>query len=219
MCKKHSRLDTLDVAFRLRLEVIGLLNHHSDLDLVSLMKQGNRHAFNEIYDRYWLKIFMTAAKRVRSRDDAKDLVQDLFFALWMKRDSLIINTSLSSYLFAAIKYRVINYIESNVIRNNYLSSLDRALADYDNSVDETIISNDLEQFLDQGINNLSPKVKEVFEMSRKENLSIKEIAERLHVSDQTVKNQITKALKLLRVHLSDISATFPFFIALCFSMR
>ena len=178
------------------------------------MRRGHREAFNEIYDRYWLKIFISAVRRVHSKDEAKDLVQDLFLTLWIKRDSLLITTSLSAYLFSAIKYKVINYIESNIVKANYLNSLDKALLDYDNSPNENIISRDLEQFLDVGINNLSPKVKEVFELSRKEHLSIREIAERLHVSDQTVKNQISKALKVLRVHLSDISATFPFFISL-----
>lgn len=177
------------------------------------MKCGNRNAFNEIYERYSLKIFMAASKRLRSRDDAKDLVQDLFFSLWMKRDSLVINTSLSAYLFTAIKYKVINHIESNIVRENFLNSLDTALIDYDNSPNEVIISKDLEEFLDLRINNLSPKVKEVFQLSRKENLSVREIAERLHLSDQTVKNQISKALKVLRVHLSDISATLTFFLS------
>ena len=190
------------------------MKDHNDLELIALMRRGHSQAFKEIYDRYWLKIFTVALKRVRSRDDAKDLVQDLFFTLWMKRDCLVISTSLSAYLFTAIKYKVINHIESNIVKENYLHSLDKALIDYDNSSNENIISRDLERLLDRRIDNLSPKVKEVFVLSRRENLSIKEIAERLHLSDQTVKNQISKALKALRVHLSDITATFPFFIPL-----
>jgi RNA polymerase sigma-70 factor (family 1) len=190
------------------------LKDYSDLELTALIRAGRRDAFNEIYDRYWLKIFTAAVKRVRSRDDAKDLVQDLFFTLWTKRESLVVNTSLSAYLFTAIKYKVINYIESNIVKENYLRSLDAVLIDYDNSANEAIMSRDLEEFLDDRINDLSPKVKEVFQLSRNENLSIKEIAERLHLSDQTVKNQISKALKILRVHLSDISALFLFFTSL-----
>jgi RNA polymerase sigma-70 factor (ECF subfamily) len=184
------------------------------LELVSLMRQGNRLAFNEIYERYWLKLYILAMQRLQSKDDAKDLVQDLFFSLWMKRETLVINTSLSSYLFTAIKYKVINHIESRIVKGNYLNSLNKALIDYDNSTNEKIISRDLEQFIDSGINHLSPKVKEVFELSRKENLSINEIAEKLNISDQTVKNQLSKALKILKVHLTDISASFSFFFSL-----
>ena len=190
------------------------LHHHTDQELVELMKAGHRHAFNEIYERYWFRLYTAAVKRLISRDDAKDIVQDLFCSIWVKRDSLVISTSLSAYLFTAIKYRIINYIESNITKAAYLSSLDRAVMDYDNSANEAIIGRDLEAFLESGIKTLSPNVKKVFELSRKEHLSVREISERLHISDQTVKNQISKALKVLRVHLSDISAALAVFVIL-----
>lgn len=183
--------------------MITSLNHHSELELIALMKQGRREAFNEIYERYWLKLYIAAVNRLKSKDDAKDIVQDLFISFWMKRDALIITSSLSSYLFTAIKYRVINHIQSNIVKRNYLDSLNEALVDYDNSTHEIISRNDLELFIDSKIAHLSPKVKEVFELSRKDNLSIKEIAEKLHTSDQTVKNQLSKALKILKIHLAN----------------
>lgn len=144
---------------------------------------------------------MVAAKKIRSGDEAKDLVQDLFVSLWLKRETLIVNTSLSAYLFTAIRYKVINYIEANIVKQDYVDSLDKAVIDYDNSTREKIACNELESLLQTGINTLSPKVREVFELSRKEHLSVNEIAEKLQVSHQTVKNQISKALKTLRVHL------------------
>ena len=182
------------------------------------MKQGSREAFDEIYNRYWLKLFVVAGKRIRSKDDAKDLVQDLFFSLWMKRERLMVDTSLSSYLFSAIKYKVINYVESNVVKGDYLKSLDKALVDYDNSTDEAILSRDLEQFINLEIDNLSPKVREIFELSRRQNFSVKEIAEKLNLSDQTVKNQISKALKILRLHVSDSSFLLLLFMMLSYSI-
>jgi RNA polymerase sigma-70 factor (ECF subfamily) len=175
--------------------------------LVALTKQDHRGAFNEIYERYWLQLYTAARKRLNSADDAKDIVQDLFVSLWLKRQSLVINTRLSSYLFTAVKYRVINHIEANMVKADYLSSLDRAIAEYDNSTHDIIISRDLERHLDCGIEKLSPKMKVVFELSRREHLSVNEIAGRLNLSEQTVKNQITKAMKILRLHVSDISAT------------
>jgi RNA polymerase sigma-70 factor, Bacteroides expansion family 1 len=183
--------------------MITSLNHHSESELIALMKQGRREAFNEIYGRYWLKLYIAAVKRLRSKDDAKDIVQDLFISLWTKRETLIINSSLSCYLFTAIKYKVINHIQSNIVKRNYLDSLNDALRDYDNSTHEIISKNDLEVFINSKVEHLSPKVKEVFELSRKENLSINEIAEKLHTSDQTVKNQLSKALKILKIHLAN----------------
>ena len=179
-----------------------------------MITQDHREAFNEIYERYSLKLYVAAFKRLRSEDDAKDIVQDLFISFWMKRQSITINTSLSAYLFTAVKHKVINHIESNLVRGNYLNSLNRALIEYDNSTHDTIVSRDLEQHIDFGIDKLSPKMKMVFELSRRENLSVNEIADRLQLSEQTVKNQISKALKILRVHVSDISAGMLLLIAL-----
>ena len=183
--------------------MITSLNQHSESKLIALMKQGRREAFNEIYERYWFKLYIAAFKRLKSRDDAKDIVQDLFISFWIKRDTLVINSSLSSYLFAAIKYKVINHIQSNIVKRNYLDSLNEAAVDYDNSTHEIISKNDLEVFINSKVAHLSPKVKEVFELSRKDTLSISEIAEKLHTSDQTVKNQLSKALKILKIHLAN----------------
>lgn len=182
-------------------KVITPLQHHTDKELLLLIQQGQRGAFNEVYERYWQKLYMVTVKRIKSSDEAKDLVQDLFFSLWTKRETLSVNSSLSAYLFAAIKYKIINYIEANIVKRDYINSLDKAVIDYDNSTREKIAYNDLDSFLQTGINTLSPKVREVFQLSRQENLSINEIAERLQVSHQTVKNQISKALKTLRIHL------------------
>lgn len=148
---------------------------------------------------------MIAVKKIYSEEVAKDLVQDLFVSIWLRRSTININTSLTFYLLKAIKYKVINYIESNIVKRNYINSLDKAIMDYDNSTSETIVCNDLEQFIESGINGLSPKVKVVFELSRKENLTVMEIAEKLNVSEQTVKNQISTAIRTLRLHLHNIS--------------
>lgn len=174
------------------------------------MKEGDREAFNEIYQRYWIKLYKKAFDRIKSSDEAEDMIQDLFIDLWMKRESLIINISLSAYLFTAIKYKVINYIEANIVRHNYLQSLNKATIDYDDATNESIIRIDTERWMNSEIQKLPPKVKRVFELSRQENLTIKEIAKKLDVSDQTVKNQIGKALKTLKVHLNNISACFFF---------
>lgn len=131
-------------------------------------------------------------------------MQDLFASLWLKRETIEIRQTVTAYLFTAIKYKVINYIESHIVRENYLKVLKKTVEDYDNSTNEKIYSHDLQNCIDQGINTLSPKVKEVFELSRNENLSIKEIASKLNVSDQTVKNQISKALKTLKLHLNQL---------------
>lgn len=134
--------------------------------------------------------------------------------MWLRKDALTISASLSSYLFRAIKYKIINYIEANIVKSNYLNSLDKATFDYDNSTNDTIVCNDLEKLIQAEINNLSPKVKAVFELSRNEKLSNVEIAQKLNVSEQTVKNQISKAIKVLRLHLNNVTISYLVFFFL-----
>lgn len=153
-------------------------------------------------------MYLATVKRINAEESAKDLVQDLFVSLWARRDSLNINTSLQAYLYQAIKYKIINYIEANIVKSNYLNSLDKFAFEYDDSTSESIVCNDLEQFIEAEINNLSPRVKVVFELSRKEKLSNVEIAQKLNVSEQTVKNQISKAIKTLKLHLNNVSASY-----------
>lgn len=180
--------------------------NHTDTELLALIKEGDRSAFNEIYERYWIKLYKKAFDRIKSSDEAEDMIQDLFIDLWMKRETLTINVSLSAYLFTAIKYKVINYIEANIVRHNYLKLLNKAEIDYDDATNQSLICIDMEGWMNSEIQKLPPKVKRVFELSRQENLTIKEIAKKLEVSDQTVKNQIGKALKTLKLHLNNISA-------------
>ncbi len=191
---------------------MSIFSRHTESELLSLMKEGSSEAFDEIYERYWLKLYCEAYRRLRSEDDAKDLVQDLFFTLWIKKEVLVVKKSLGAYLFTAVKHRILNFIAANAIKAEYLESLSMVIRNSENSQYDKIIADDLEVFLDRRINNLSPKVKEVFLLSRKENLSVKEIAIKLNVSDQTVKNQLTKALKDLRSYIESISTTFLFYL-------
>ena len=185
--------------------MISPLNNYPEGELLALMREGRKDAFIEIYERYWLRLYIAAVKRLKSRDDAKDIVQDLFFSFWMKRETVVINTSLCSYLFAAIKYKVINYMESNIVKSSYRNSRNAALTDYGNFIHQQISKSDLEVFIDLKVAHLSPKVKEVSELSTKENHSISEIAEKLHTSNRTVKNKLGKVLKTFKVHLANAS--------------
>ena len=178
------------------------------------MKEGNADAFEQIYERYWMKLYADAVRRVGSTEEAKDLVQDLFITLWAKRETIVIHKSLGAYLFTSIKHRILNYIKSNVVRNDYLHSLGNAIDQFDNSVEQNVTAEDLENFINKRIDDLSPRVKEVFLLSRNENLSVKEIAEKLNVSDQTVKNQLTKAVKDLRIYMGGSSTALSLYLFL-----
>jgi len=169
--------------------------------LLILIRDGDREAFNEIYQRYWLTLFQKAVKKVTVPEEAEDIIQDLFVSIWIKRHSLQIHTTLKGYLFSALKYKIINLYESNCVRKNYSSYVITNCKWKNNTTEEMVVFNEVQREFENCLEKLSPKVKHVFLLSRNDNLSISEIAERLDISPQTVKNQISKALKMLKAHL------------------
>ncbi|MEX2410143.1 MAG: RNA polymerase sigma-70 factor [Candidatus Paceibacterota bacterium] len=170
--------------------------------MLDLLKKGERNAFDEIYERYWERLFYYAVKKVGDREEAEDLIQDLFVSVWVKRNDFLINSSLNAYLFAALKHRIINFYKANQVKRKHLDSLRYTLNDLDHSMGNMLIYNETESRLEDGLNKLSPKLKLIFTLSRKENLSLDEISQKTAVPKQSVKNQISKALKILRAHLN-----------------
>ncbi|WP_143156077.1 RNA polymerase sigma factor [Cyclobacterium lianum] len=166
-----------------------------------LLKKGDRDAFNCIYGRYWEELFFCALKKLGDKQEAEDIIQDLFVSIWMKRADFEITSSLRSYLFTALKYKIINCFESKKVRRNHLASLKHAFDELDCATENNLHIAEVEKRVEMGINKLSPKVKLVYQLSRNEHMSLDEIAEKLEVSKQTVKNQISKALKVIKAHL------------------
>jgi len=171
----------------------------SDSELAVLFEQQNRKAFEEIYRRYWHPLFLHAYHILGDEDEAQDIIQDLFIAFWNKPFADRIHTSLKSYLYVTVRNKVLNYIRKNKINANFIQFLSTKLTEKDFNMVQDIELKELTILIDQEIELLPPRMKQVFEMSRKEFLTHKEIAERLGTSEETVKKQITNSLKLLRV--------------------
>nr|WP_121272381.1 RNA polymerase sigma-70 factor [Pedobacter schmidteae] len=178
------------------------LTQLQDEVLLKLLKQEHMAAFEEIYNRYWDKLYTAAYKRVQLKEVSEELVQDLFTSLWVNRNKVDIRTSLASYLFTSIKYLVLNYMQKEMVRSNYRESLSGNRID--NSTEETVLLNDLALNINAAVEQLPDKCKSVFELSRKEYKSNKEIAAELGISEKTVENQLTKALKRLRLGLNSL---------------
>lgn len=159
-------------------------------------------AFEEIYNRYWNKLYSAAYKRVQSKEVSEELVQDLFTSLWLNRKTVNVHTSLAAYLFTSVRYLVLNHVQKEMVRASYKESLQ--LNRVDNSTEETVLLNDLVLNLNAAVEQLPVKCKSVFELSRKEYKSNKEIAAELGISEKTVENQLTKALRRLRLGLNSL---------------
>jgi RNA polymerase sigma-70 factor (ECF subfamily) len=171
--------------------------------LLVLLCEDNKEAFDLIYSRYWEQLFVYVAKIVTDSDNAKDIVQEVFVSLWYRRMDLGGINSLRAYLFTAARYRGLTYIKDNIYKDKYLTSLKQFFDEDCESTSQQLEASELSSWIDDEIESLPPKMKEVFILSRKENLSHKLISEKLMISDKTVKKQINNVLKHLRVKLAD----------------
>jgi RNA polymerase sigma-70 factor (family 1) len=173
----------------------------SDDDLVSLLRGGSKDAYTEIYNRYKWLLHAHAYKKLGDRDAASDVMQELFATLWTKREELSLTSTLSAYLYTSIRNRVLNIIEHRQVESKYIDSLAAYANNYEAATDHLVREKQLIAIIDREIAALPPKMREVFELSRKSHLTHKEIAEHLSLSEETVKRQVKNALKILRVRL------------------
>lgn len=179
----------------------------TDLQLTHLLHEDSEEAFTKIYNRYAEKLAGFAAAKLYNLDDAQDVIHDLFVGLWQERKSLIIHQTLEGYLFTKVRSRIIDKIRKNITREEYAKALAGLNASLEPEVDQRIAVRELEKTIEQALEGLSPRVKEIYRLSRESNLSIREIADRLQLSEQTDKNQLTVALKHLRQSLTILPIT------------
>jgi RNA polymerase sigma-70 factor (family 1) len=180
---------------------VGPLGSLNDYELLLLFQQGNRNAYEEIYHRYWPVIFRHARKMLQGDEEAKDVVQEVFSTFWTDGPKLQVRNSLSAYLYSVMRFKIFNLIDKQKVRQDYLSSLQTFIERNEYTSDYKVRESQMEALIEKEIAALPEKMREVFELSRKLNLSYKEIAAKLNISENTVKKQINNALKILRSRL------------------
>jgi len=178
--------------------------------LVEALKKGDEKAWRQLYDQYYNRLCTLAYQFVRDRFLAESLVSDVISHIWENRTTLQINISLNAYLVKAVQSRCINHLEHlRVIRlseqklvqqhkerqQDYISEFDYPLA--------RLLAMDLDELLTKSVNSLPAECREVFRLSRMEELSYPEISEQLGISVNTVKYHIKNALTQLREKLKD----------------
>lgn len=190
----------------------------NDAELLRAIREDDTSAFKVLYDRYWESLYLKACQRV-DKDEAKDLVQEVMTTLWRRRKDIFTyeDGEIGRYLFTAVKYRVIShYAYTNAEVKN--SGLFEVLSGQVTT--NTLEVKELSEFIESEINRLPARMQQIFRMSRQDDISIADIASKLNLSEQTVKNQLTEALKRLRTSIKSNNAadwTFIVFILFCYS--
>ncbi|MBB5439808.1 RNA polymerase sigma-70 factor (ECF subfamily) [Pedobacter sp. AK017] len=178
---------------------------YTDQELIVLLKQRDELAFAEVYNRHWDMLFQHSRKVLGSVDESKDMVQDLFVAFWTKAEHLDIKTNLKGYLYKAARNRILNHIRNKKVNHDFIDVIAAQMDQYENTTLDGINERELMVLIDQEIAMLPPKMKLAFEMSRKDFLTNKEIAAELGISEDAVKQQISRSMKVLRLKLGKYS--------------
>ena len=175
---------------------------YDDFALLALLKAGDERGFSEIYNRYWAVLYRHAYKLLRDETVAQDIVQEVFVNLWDKIDDLDLHNSLNSYLYAAVRNKVLNVIQREKYQKRYVESIIHFMKTSEAITDHVLRENMLQEKIEKEVAHLPAKMRHIFEMSRVHHLSHKEIAVKLELSDKTVKKQINNAIRILRFKLS-----------------
>ncbi len=173
----------------------------SDRELLDLIKEDNKKAFEEIYNRYWNFLMQLALKHLQSKQKAEDTVQEIFISFYNRRHEFELTVSLRAYFSQALKFKVMNEFRSQVVRDTYTKHIRYVYACSGHKTYHICETKELAYHINRSINLLPEKCRQAFLLSRSEDLSYKDISGQLNISVSTVEKHISKALKFLKTNL------------------
>ncbi|SDT63414.1 RNA polymerase sigma-70 factor, ECF subfamily [Mucilaginibacter mallensis] len=171
----------------------------TDQKLVALLKQGQETAFTEIYSRYWKSLYSNANNVLGDDELAKDIVQNVFISIWQRRLELDIQ-SLKAYLHQAVRFAVFKVIREQKVNDAFYERLAYVTVEIIN--DNPLVYKEQQELINKLINSLPPDCLEAYQLSREENLTYKQIAFQLSISEKTVEKRLSKSLRHIRNGLS-----------------
>ena len=173
------------------------LSGMGDDELLGAFQAGDQKAYKQIYDRYWQLLYRHARNMLRNDEEAKDVVQEVFSTLWIKKTE--IKSPVAAFLYSATRNRILNQLKHLKIEARYMEQ-QKAVLEYPGVIlpDEKVIEHDFSRLIEAGIQSLPPKMRRIFELSRKEFKTHQQISEELKISSLTVKRQVSNALNILK---------------------
>jgi len=168
------------------------------------LHNGSEEAFGVIYRQYWSSLYSAAYNYTRSRETAQEIVQEVFVKLWLRRKQLQVTTEAKAYLLGATRNKVYDHFDRLAVEQKHAAFLARHTPVSAHETDQQLAYAELSELVERQINALPSKTRDVFRLSRMEGLSIAEIARQLRISSKGVEYHLSKALKHLRHHLTEL---------------
>jgi RNA polymerase sigma-70 factor (ECF subfamily) len=177
-----------------------MLTECCEKEILEGLKKNNISAFNTLYSNFSKPLYIYLLQKLKDPELCNDVLQDIFVNIWEKRESLNIDTSLKAYLYQAARYKIIDIYRTDVKYQRYLADLAGYMMVDPSSITDRIDNRKKLKEIETAVNNMPERMREIFILSRFEHQSTRDIATKTNLSPQTVKNQISKALRLLRVN-------------------
>ena len=174
---------------------------NDERSLVLRLIDGNEDEFCELYAAYKNRLIYFAMRFLKSREYAEDVFQDAFTIIWQGRRFINPDASFSSYLYTIVRNRILNQLRDLVNQDKLKEQILQQAVDYSNDTQNEILANDLKQLISCAMQQLTPRQRKIFEMSREQQMSHKEIADVLGISVNTVQESISTSLRTLRFYL------------------
>lgn len=169
--------------------------------------------FEQVFKESFKKLFAYAYILLREESQAEDIVQQVFYKLWLKKDTIQIRQSLQAYLYQAVYNESMNYLKHQKVKNAHREYMSRTSTSEQSSAAQQLAAKELQAKITAALARLPGQCRTVFQLSRFEALKYREIAEKLNLSVKTVENHMGKALKLLRHDLAEYLPLFCVFAA------
>lgn len=183
------------------------MNTGIDDEFPGLASSEKRKTFELAFNEYWEPLFKQAYRKIQSADEAKDLVQEVFLAMWDNLDKLDKEDHLLPYLYAILRNKILMQFKKDAVRLRYAMKITVKEENYEPSSHHLLINKELQAIIDDEINKMPPRMREVHLLQKEGNHSIKEIAERLDLSEQTIKNQLHTASNRLKLRLRNYDSS------------
>ena len=182
-------------------------NFSEERSLILRLIEGDEDAFCELYATYKNRLIYFAMRFLKSREYAEDVFQDAFTVVWQSRRFINPDASFSSYLYTIMRNRILNQLRNAANEEKLKESILSQALDYTEDTKREVMLNDLKSLISHALQQLTPRQREIFEMSREAQLSHKEIADKLGISGHTVQEHISTSLKLIRTSLIKYSGS------------
>lgn len=177
----------------------------SDKELIAAACKGSEEAFRKLYEKYWGDLYKIAYRRLSSEEDVKDILQETFISLWKNLHHISVNESLGGYLYTSLRNKIFNYYEKNEVRLESLMSQRFKPVESEDIIYSSLSTKELQLVIRAIIAEMPPKMREIYKLSKEEQLTNAEIAGLLMLAPQTIKNQIHQALHRIRKELKNSS--------------